>query len=193
MHRRLAKEKSSSKQINQLLIWSYDLGTLRISCFVTVTTVTEQHPKTDCQPKDKYWSQHSSPGNSENRNLFCTWHLASWPYDYASNLYFKGDRFEFGRDIDYTDSSFRGISQVNTGKQPQKLGHDHVLPHPFQFIIHYHIAIRRYIVWRLLMSLNKERIHTVHDIRLYYSPEIPIGNVFLFRNCLQTGTVKYSQ
>lgn len=35
------KKKSSSKQINQLLIWSYDSGMLRIPCFVTVTTVTE--------------------------------------------------------------------------------------------------------------------------------------------------------
>lgn len=150
----LAKEKSSSKQINQLLIWSYDSGTFRIPCFVTVTTVTEWHPKTE-------GSIHTVKLKTNTKPTGFTWE--QWGQKFI--LYLTPSKLaqavtlptcmskvlgsSFGRDINYTDWSFRGISQANAGKEHQKLGHDRVLPHPFQFIIHFHIrtVIPRYIVW----------------------------------------------
>jgi hypothetical protein len=48
----------------------------------------------------------------------------------------------------YPDLGFCGFPQslqANAGID-LKLGHDHFLPHPFQFIVHYHPLIQRYIV-----------------------------------------------
>jgi hypothetical protein len=57
--------------------------------------------------------------------------------DYGSNL---------GQKISYPHLGFSWFSSVPLGKLGEyfKLGHDHFLPHPFQFFMH--DAIRRYIV-----------------------------------------------
>lgn len=190
----LAEEKSSSKEINQLLIWSYDSGMLRTPCFATVTTVTDWHPKTEgsihtINLKTNTEANRLHLGTVRTEIYFVpdTYHDGS--RGYASNLYFEVAWFEFWPEHQLMDWSVRAISQANAGREPQKSSHDRVLPYPFQFSIRFHIAIRRYIVWGLLTSSNKElllyMIHESFILRKY----LQVTPLLLY--CLQTGTVKY--